>query len=425
MSPAIEGTIRGNDRKSVSILLSEGSSLSARQTITALGPLGYVIDVCDSNPLCISRFSRFVRHFYRCPAWGANPKGYFDFIIGRLEEGRYDVLLPVHEQAYLFARTQDQLKSKTGLALTRFDNFALLQSKATFARLLAELGLPQPWTRFVHTRTELETIDGFPYYVKTPYSTAGQGVWRVENAAGRSGAIDALEQRGLLDGQTDIVVQDVAPGTVCQAQTVFEHGRLIAVHCTTQWAAAVGGGHAARMGVDHPIVRSYVERLGQHLQWHGALAVDYLFEPITGQPYFIEANPRLVEPMNATLSGVNLADILVRLSLGESFEIGKISRGRFGIRSHGLISILLGVADRGASRSALMSEILRALCKRRQYSDSEEDLTPITQDPLSVFPLALVCLHLMLNPKSVHTIAGEAVSAYSLTPGAIEIIRNM
>jgi hypothetical protein len=50
------------------VLFSEGSSLCARQALSALGPLGYRIDVCDPNPLCLSRFSRFVRRFHRSPA---------------------------------------------------------------------------------------------------------------------------------------------------------------------------------------------------------------------------------------------------------------------------------------------------------------------------------------------------------------------
>lgn len=40
----------------------------------------------------------------------------------------------------------------------------------------------------------------------------------------------------------------------------------------------------------------------------GPLALDYLFNEASGRPTYLEANPRLVEPMNATLSGVNLAD---------------------------------------------------------------------------------------------------------------------
>jgi hypothetical protein len=95
--------------RAVTVLFSEGSSLSARQALSALGPLGYRIDVCDPNPFCISRFSRFVRRFYRSPALGTDPAAYLKFVVDRLRKGRYDVLLPVHEQAFLFARIQEKL----------------------------------------------------------------------------------------------------------------------------------------------------------------------------------------------------------------------------------------------------------------------------------------------------------------------------
>ena len=76
------------------ILLSDGSSTSARQTITALGQCGYILDVCDPNPFCISRFSRFVRHVYHCPPLGADPLGYLAFMLQHLTREHYDVLLP-------------------------------------------------------------------------------------------------------------------------------------------------------------------------------------------------------------------------------------------------------------------------------------------------------------------------------------------
>jgi glutathione synthase/RimK-type ligase-like ATP-grasp enzyme len=111
------------------------------------------------------------------------------------------VLLPVHEQAFLFARTQRRLAPQVGLAVTAFDQFALLQSKATFTRVLARLGLPQPRTCLVRSRAEMEAECAFPYYVKQPYSTAGRGVWRVGNAAERAALITGLEAQGYLDGR--------------------------------------------------------------------------------------------------------------------------------------------------------------------------------------------------------------------------------
>jgi predicted ATP-grasp superfamily ATP-dependent carboligase len=350
---------------------------------------------------------------------------YLAFITNRLDEERYDVLLPVHEQAFLFARIQHTLAAKTGLALTAFDKFTLLQSKAEFSRVLAQLDLPQPPTRLVRRREEVEGEDCFPYYVKLPYSTAGRGVWRVANAAERAAMIDALEAGNHLDGTTEIVIQAQASGVQCQTQAVFEHGHLIAIHSTSQQSVGIGGSQSARLGVDHPVVRDHMIELGRHLCWHGALAVDYFFEPATNRPSYIEANPRLVEPMNAVLSGVNLAELLVRLSLGESFTEADIQSGHPGTLSHSLLATLLGLAADGASRLRIAQEVVRAALGRGSYLGSHEDLTPIRLDPLSVLPLSVGIFGLLLKPSLAKYLSARTVANYSLTPKAVQTIGGL
>jgi len=415
-------TTRRSGQTPIRILLSEGSSLSARQTITALGRCGYILDVCDPNPLCISRFSRFVRRFYRCPAVGTDPLGYLAFVLQHLTRERYDVLLPVHEQAFLFAKVRARLPVGVRVALADFDAFLQVQGKVAFAHLMDQLSLPQPITHVVRSRAELEALDHFPCYLKTDYSTAGQGVWRVTDSVKRDRAALELEQRGLLGGTRAIVVQEEAPGALCQAQAVFAHGHLLAAHCTQTRGMSIGGGHAARTGVDHPQVREHLVTLGQALGWHGPLALDYLFDEASARPCYIECNPRLVEPMNATLSGVNLADLTVRVALGEVEASGDTRCGYSGIRSHSLMANLLGVADDGASRRAVLRTILEDMRGQGLFAASQEDLTPLRMDPLSLIPLGVVAGQLLLRPRAAHRIATGAVNAYSLSAATVETI---
>lgn len=410
------------ERASIRILLSEGSSLSARQTITALGESGYRLDVCDPNPLCISRFSRFIRRYYRCPPVGTDPFGYLAFVLDHLTQERYDVLLPVHEQAFLFAKVRDRLPVGVGVALAPFDAFLQVQGKVAFARLMERLALPQPATHIVRERTEVEALDQFPCYLKTDYGTAGQGVWRITNQVERDRAANALEERGLLGGTREIVVQQEAPGALCQAQAVFAQGHLLAVHCTRTRGVSVGGGHAARLGVDHSQVREHLRVLGQALAWHGPLALDYLFDEATGHPTYIEANPRLVEPMNATLSGVNLADLTVRVALGELEADDPTLSGYAGRRSHSLLAILLGIAAQGGSRRKLLGTIVQDLRGLGIFAQSREDLTPIRTDPPSLIPLGVVTGQLLLRPSVARHISTGTVNTYSLTAAAVETI---
>jgi len=90
------------------ILLSEGASTSAREAITALGLRGHHVEVCDPDPHCLGRFSRFVRKFHHCPPLGTDPHGYLAFILDLISGGQFDVLLPIHEQGLLFAKTRKE-----------------------------------------------------------------------------------------------------------------------------------------------------------------------------------------------------------------------------------------------------------------------------------------------------------------------------
>jgi hypothetical protein len=287
---------------------------------------------------------------------------------------------------------------------------------------MERLFLPQPVTHIISSRAELEPLDIFPCCLKTDYSTAGQGVWRITGRVERDRVSRALEQRGLLGGTREIVVQEEATGALCQAQAVFEHGHLLAVHCTQTRGMSVGGGHSARTGVDHPQVREQLALLGRTLEWHGPLALDYLFEEASGLPTYLEANPRLVEPMNATLSGVNLADLTVRVVLGEMGASGDMQCGLPGRRSHSLMAILLGIADHGGSRRELLRAIEEDIRGRGIFAESREDLTPVRLDPPSPIPLAVVSGQLLLHPRAAEHLAAGTVTAYSLTATAVETI---
>ena len=408
--------------KPVRILLSEGSSLSARETLTALGLAGYEVDVCDPNPLCLGRVSRFVHHFYRCPALGEDPAAYLQFILQRLDEEHYDVLLPVHEQAFLFARVREQLQARVGLAVADFPSFLRLQGKISFVRLLEELDLPHPPSEVVHSERGLRARRRMPFFVKAEYGTAESGVWRVDRADDLDRVAATLKSRGLLNRENGVVVQEAEAGALERAQAVCDAGRLVALHTYRQRREGPRGGDVAKVSVRRPDVRADVARIGEQLHWHGALSLDYLFDEESG-PSFIDSNPRIVEPMNALFSGIDLAGVLVRISLGEPVE--PLPPGREGVRTHLALMALLEEAIESGSRIGVLGRLGEILLGWGEYADSREELTPVRLDPPSVIPVIAVLTRLLLNPGSAPTVAGKAVTAYSLTAKAVRAVIDM
>jgi biotin carboxylase len=253
--------------------------------------------------------------------------GYLGAITNRIREERYDVLLPVHDQVFLLSRFRDGLTRRVGLAVPDFESLEHVQSKVAFIRLLDDLGLPHPRTLIAHDPKELLGVVDYPCYVKLAYSTAGLGVWHVRGPSEMRQVANRLRSTGQFDKGSEILVQEPARGTFCVAQSVFQRGQLLAAHSYRARAIGVGGAARARIGVSHPVVTEHLRRIGQHLNWHGAMHIEYFHDDRTG-PSYIEANPRIGETLNATLSGVNLCELLVRVSLGESIEPQAPSRTR-------------------------------------------------------------------------------------------------
>ncbi len=409
-----------SDRR-LEVLLSEGSSTSARQTLYGLGR-AYRIDVLDPAGVTLCRFSRNVRRWYRCPSCAKTPLDYLRFLGHRLRANRYDVLLPTHEQAYLLARVRDQLQKYVGLALPPFDVFDRMQDKAKFVRLLDELGLPYPATTIVSTRKQLQGSWEYPCYLKLAHGTAGNAVARLEHADDMQQMADRLEREGAFDGDGEALVQQPAVGALAVIQAVFQQGRLVGSHCTQGLVQGVGGAPVSRISVSHPAVVEHIRRLGAHLQWHGPLFVEYFYDESTGGVQYLEANPRIGETLNATICGVDLCGQVIQVSLDEPVE--PLPAGRIGIRSHQSMTILLAAALQGATRRRLLAELARQMSGRGLYRDSQDELARFGDDWPSVLPLAGVAAQLLMAPRLADRIVRQTVNNYSLPAAAAAAIRK-
>ncbi len=401
----------------LSILFSEGSSLTAREFLSVLGPAGHHIEVVDPDPLCICRFSRWTRRVHRSPASGLDPIGYIGAVNALLAYGTFDVLLPTHEQAWLFAAGRRLLNPDAPVAVASVQAFSQVESKIDFARLLDDVDLPQPAWGLVNSADELRGWQT-PFYMKAPFSTAGVGVRKVSRAEDGEDAFRSLRATGY---EGPIMVQAAATGEYAQVQALFDHGRLIAFHTSVQTAVGIGPSAAGRVSVYHPFARRDIATLGERLNWHGGLTLDYLFRE---HDYaYIECNPRTVEPANAVASGVDLPGLQLRLSVGEHPD--PVPSGREGIRTHGSLAVLLGTAACRSARRAVLMEAIRLAFHRGPYKHSREILTPVFHDFPSLMPLAIVAGRALISPVSIERFTGLAVKAYSVTPKAIERVVEM
>lgn len=436
------------------VLLTEGSSTSAREAITALALAGHEVAYCDPAPVCLGRFSRLVSHRYRCPPLGTDPEGFRRFLMAVLERDRFDVLLPIHEQGYLVARIADALRLRVSVAVPAFAAYDRVQTKLGFHDLLRELGLPQPPTILLGEAAELARCESFPFVVKAAVGTASRGTWPIRGPAERDRALAEIAASA---AGVPILLQGWVRGPLEQAQAVFGSGHLVGFHATRRLVEGAGGGAALKESVHRPRIAADLARIGAHLSWHGALSVDYFTDEAGGAPLYIDGNPRLVEPMAATLAGIDLADLLVRVSLepcpapsgrvphpAPCFEAPSRAKpataasesdpdgddtpyasGRPGIRTRLALQALLGTALHRRSRRALLGTITRLLTASGPFAGAREELTPAALDPPGILPVIGAATMLLVRPGSAQAMIGKGWGSHLLTPEAMRRIREM
>ena len=396
------------------VLLSDGAGLTARQSATLLSRAGHRVEALAPDPLCLCGLSRHVRQVHRVPGLGTDPLGWLEAALEVAARRQADILLPVQEQVAVMSLARERI-ARVGV-LTAVPDFASLrqvQDKVSAFETLTRLSLPQPRATVVTSQEALESIDQLPVFVKTPVGTASAGVHRVTTRA------ELRQYAAQLDFRDGVLVQQPAIGPLIMIQSVFANGELVAFHACERVREGTGGGASHKRSISVPEVRAHTAALGAALNWHGGLSADVI---LTAEgPRFIDINPRLVEPANAFLSGVDLTGALVEVA--SSGTATRQPLGNPGVRTHQALLALLGVAAVSGRRRDILRELLHALTRTGHYRHSTEELTPwrwpgAAVDPIAVIPAVAATLATLIRPTAWQHFAAGATSAYSLTPAA-------
>ena len=370
------------------VLLTDGSGLTARQAANRLAAAGHVVEALAPDPLCLCRFTRYVSHIHRVPAYGSDPLAWLEAAQATYRSGHFDLLLPTQEQVAVLSLSQDQLAAG-GVAtiVPPFASLAAVQDKICAFSTLSRLGIPQP-----STATEAEGWTTFPAFVKEPIGTASGGVRRVTTAR---------ELRAAAAGRS-VLIQAAVAGPLAMCQAVFDRGSLVAFHANQRVGEGANGGASHKRSIEVPDLRHWFEVLGDALDWHGALSADVILGE--SGPVFIDINPRLVEPENAWRSGVDLIGPMMQLALG--FHPAEQPASRPGVATHQLLLAILGAAQQGRGRRGVAAELVRAWRKTGPYRDSTEELTPRTARSQSDRP------------------RGDGGGGHARQPGELDVVRE-
>ena len=333
-----------------------------------------------------------------------------------MKKEKFDVLLCTQEQVAILSSEKAQIeKLGVKMAVPEFSSLGKVLDKISAAKTLRELSLPQPESIIVSSDKGLGDCEALlPAFIKTPIGTASTGVKRVSTMNDVVYAMSEFESQMGEEFALPLLLQKEVQGSLVMISAVFSHGKLLAWHACVRVHEGTGGGASKKVSLPLPVVGEHLQILGKGLEWHGALSLDAIL--LDGKPQYIDINPRIVEPMNALLAGVDLVDALLQVSLGKEKMVEVPKHGIEGVDTHQLVIALMQAAKGG--RLPLLVELFKAMMKFDQYAGSKEELTPVRGDPWSFLVLLVMVVMLLIGGKSqAEKVSRNTVSNYALSPG--------
>ncbi len=303
------------------VLVLDGHSRAALETLQSLGRAGLDVDLASESPDCLAMHSRYVRKKLRQPS-SAKAADFHSWLSALDKKRNYELIVPATEASLLGFRSLDEndpLRVKAVLPSNLSLDVALDKQKTW--QLATDLGLPVPQSTLLSTVEESGKADRYPLVLKPVRSKIMvEGELRTLAVAIVRNETQRREQLQQWLRFTPVLQQQYISGRGVGAEFLFNHGRKVwhFVHERAHEFPLSGGASSYRRSIKPPVrLLQDGEKLLTALQWHGVAMVEFKMDA-NGQHWLMEINPRLWGSLALSIdAGVDFPLGLLQVARGQ------------------------------------------------------------------------------------------------------------
>lgn len=309
-----------------------GGDFQALGVLRTLAQKGIPVIVLD-NVLCISRYSRFCKKFYRSPD-PLESDNYVDFLIQLVKKEGIQgwVIYPNSDlTVYILSRYKKTLENYYRIPTPRWDVIRNVYIKRETYQIAEKNGIPIPKLYDKYSLGQLLEEDlRYPVVIKPSirdhfYPWFKIKAFRVNN---KEELIKTYKPVNRIIASDEILVQDFIPGgpkNLYSFCPFFKNGKAIigvAGKRTRQHPMEFGHASTYVELVDIPELRSIAEKFLSLIDYYGIAEVEFMRDPRDNQYKLLEVNPRVWGWHTlAIAAGVDLPYFLYQDLLGERIKV--------------------------------------------------------------------------------------------------------
>ena len=315
-----------------------GGHFQGLGVIRGLAKNGVKVALLDTEP-CLSRFSRYVSRFYRCPSVLEEDR-FLQFFKALAPKERLEgwVVFPTDDETASFlSRHRDRLKSLYRIPTPNWDVLKFTYDKKESYQLAEKIGLAIPKTFYPKCLDDLMSIDmPFPMIIKPSvmrnfFRKTGKKVYSARN-------MDELKHYyqkacSVIDPK-EVLVQEQIPDVTRNLYSfcpLFKDKKVLAkiiAKRPRQHPMDFGQASTYAETVDIPVLEILGTRFLSAIDYYGLCEVEFIQDPRDRTFKFLEVNPRVWGWHTIAIrAGVNLPYLLYRDMIQQDVKNGFFEEG--------------------------------------------------------------------------------------------------
>lgn len=284
---------------------------------------GFEVTTADSVKLAMTNYSRFSKRHFTYPDFHLDEDAFIKTIIDECKRRDIKTILPGHEELYVLAHHQNKLK-QNGIkaALPSSRQIALAHDKNKITAQAEKLGIKVPRTYRFESLDDFKKssskIKRFPVVIKLTKTRGGIGFFKAHDSGELTKEYESTINAFNIKKSEDFpIVQDFIDGWGLGVSMLYNRGKAVAsfTHRRIWEYPPEGGFSIERVSAHHKKAEVAAQKLLDSLKWHGVAMVEFRVDKETGEPWFLEINPRFWGSLNqAVAAGVDFSYLAYKVA---------------------------------------------------------------------------------------------------------------
>lgn len=364
-----------NQKNKIDVLLTNAWDRIGYNVLRGLAGKGLNVALGTDNYLGMAYYSHYCAAKFIHSNYKLSEKNFIQDVINAIQKFHASVYIPTGEEIFAVSRNLNQFKNlNIRIPISDINTLEKLNNKILSYEVAKSAEVPVPDTIIPQSLDEIISFikqSGRRAVIKKGWSRSAQGVFFL------NGDEDENVIRKIISGNKlefgKFIIQSYVSGETYGVSLLMNQGepRAIFTHKRLRERIKSGGPSTLRVSTRNQLLEEYAVRLLSRVKFHGVAMIEFKYEEIKKQGWFIEVNPRFWGSVGLAINaGVNFPYLLFQMAIDGDVE--PVLSYKEGLKAKWLLGDISVVAKNIFSDKTL-SEFKKLLNEADIYDDYYKD----------------------------------------------------